>query len=363
MRRTTSCSGLLLWVCVIAAANRLAAEEGEPVFPGEKWSEKTPAEVGLDEAKLRQARDYALSGGGSGLIVRHGCLVMQWGEPRQRYDLKSTTKSFGATALGVAVLDGKLRLEDPAAKHHPAFGVPPESNASTGWLSKITLRHLATHTAGFEKPGGYTKLVFEPGTKWLYSDGGPNWLAECITLAYQRDLAELMFERVFTPIGIAPDDLTWRNNSYRPRQIDGIPRREFGSGISANVNAMGRLGYLHLRGGQWKGQRILPREFIELASRPIPELSGLPEASGDQHGNASDHYGLLWWNNGDGALKNVPRDAYWSWGLYESLIVVVPSLDLVVARAGKSWERNWSGHYAVLRPFFEPIVAAAQDRP
>ena len=42
--------------------------------------------------------------------------------------------------------------------------------------------------------------------------------------------------------------------------------------------------------------------------------------------------GLLWWNNGDAALAKVPRDAYWSWGLYDSLIVVVPSLDLVAAR-------------------------------
>jgi len=58
----------------------------------------------------------------------------------------------------------------------------------------------------------------------------------------------------------------------------------------------------------------------------------------------------------------VPRDAYWSWGLYESLIVVIPSLDLVVARAGKSWKRDGAGHYDVLAPFLNPIVAAATDQ-
>ena len=129
------------------------------------------------------------------------------GDPKQQYDLKSTTKSFGATALAVALKDNKIKLEDNAQKYHPTFGVPPESNRETGWLDDITILHLATQTAGFEKPGGYEKLLFEPGTQWYYSDGGPNWLAECLTLIYRQDLQEFMFERVFTPIGITKEDL------------------------------------------------------------------------------------------------------------------------------------------------------------
>ena len=49
---------------------------------------------------------------------------------------------------------------------------------------------------------------------------------------------------------------------------------------------------------------------------------------------ASSHYGLLWWNNNDGKIDGVPRDAFWSWGLKESFIIVIPSLDLVAVRAG-----------------------------
>ena len=182
------------------------------------------------------------------------------------YDLKSTTKSFGSIALGLAIKDGKLRLEDKAKRHHPTLGVPPEENAQTGWLDEITILHLASQTAGFEKPGGYTKLLFRPGTQWDYSDSGPNWLAECITLAYRRDLDEWMFERVFTPLGIQRSDLTWRKNSYRPATIEGVARREFGAGIHANVDAMARIGYLMLREGQWNGQEILTREYATLGS-------------------------------------------------------------------------------------------------
>ena len=334
--------------------------EQQHPFPTSGWAEKPPQELDLDESKLRDAQDYALTGEGSGYITRQGYLVMKWGDPRQRYDLKSTTKSFGATALGVAILDGKISLDDLAIKHQPGLGVPPDDNRGTGWIDEITIRHLATQTAGFEKPGGYTNLVFQPGTKWLYSDGGPNWLAECVTLVYRRDVDELMFERIFTPLGITRQDLVWRKNSYRDKQIEGLERREFGSGISANVDAMARLGYLYLRGGTWDGKRLLPADFVREAGRPQKELAGLAEYAGDPHGNASEHYGYLWWNNGDGSLANVPWDAFWTWGLYDSLIVVIPSLDMVVARAGKSWKRSsGAGHYDVLRPFLEPIVAAA----
>lgn len=352
----------LVWICALGAGliPWNAARGAEVSWPAQEWERATPADVGMRASKLESARDYALTGGGSGYITRHGKLVMAWGDVRKRYDLKSTSKSIGVTALGLAIADGKLSLADKAVDRHPAFGVEPPENRQTGWLGQITLQQLATQTAGFEKPGGYERLLFEPGTKWHYSDGGPNWLAECVTLAYRRDVQEVLFERVFGPIGIQTDDLRWRNNAYRPHKIEGIARREFGSGVHANVDAMARLGYLYLRRGKWKEAQLLPASFVDRATQTFPEVVGLPEHA-ERHGDASKHYGLLWWNNADGSLPDVPRDAYWSWGLYESLIVVIPSLDVVVSRAGKSWQRDeWDGHYDVLAPFFSPIVAAVQ---
>jgi len=352
---------LLLLLAVTRLCCNFVSRSAAAEFPGTTWSSATPAELGLDETKLAQARDYALTAGGSGCIIYHGKLVMQWGDQAALYDLKSSSKAIGVTALGLALKDGLVHLDDPAKKFHPTFGTPPETNAQTDWLEKITLRHLATQTAGFEKPGGYEKLVFAPGAAWLYSDGGPNWLAECLTLAYHRDLNDVMFERVFAPIGITPADLKWRKNAYRPEFIDGIKRREFGSGFSANVQAMARLGYLYLREGWWNGELILPHSFIEAVRTTSPEVKKLPVRDPELHGNASQHYGLLWWNNGDGTIAGLPRDAYWSWGLFDSFILVVPSLDLVATRTGKSWPHQAGGsHYDPLKPFFEPIAAAVQ---
>ena len=351
------CVLLLLALCVIVRA---------AVFPGAGWETVSPAEAGMDPARLEEAREYALTGEGSGYITRGGKLVTEWGDTKKLYDLKSTTKSFGAAALGLAITDGKVKLADKASKHHRMFGIPPESNRETSWLDDITLFHLATQTAGFEKPGGYQPLLFAPGTRWHYSDSGPNWLAECLTFVYEADLDEVMFERVFTPIGIRREDLRWRKNQYRPEFIESakgpVKRREFGAGIHANVDAMARFGYLHLREGEWRGKRIIARDFIEQARTVPAAVKGLPVDKPGDYSKASSHYGFLWWNNADGTLRDLPRDAYWSWGLYDSLILVVPSLDIVVARAGKSWKRrDGADHYEVLEPFFGPIALSVKS--
>src|SRR5690242_9080287 len=143
-------------------------------WPDPAWGTSTPSAQGMNATYLRQARDYALRGGGSGMIIRHGYLVYSWGSLTARYEMKSATKSFGATTLGLALIDGRVSLSGHAQSYLSTFGVPPSSNIATGWLDDITLLHLTTHTAGFEKTGAEGALIFRPGTKWGYSDGGPN---------------------------------------------------------------------------------------------------------------------------------------------------------------------------------------------
>jgi CubicO group peptidase (beta-lactamase class C family) len=78
---------------------------------------------------------------------------------------------------------------------------------------------------------------------------------------------------------------------------------------------------------------------------------------------------VLWWTNKSGEMPGVPRDAYWAWGLGDNLIVVIPSLDVVIARTGNNpddpslpqlrTERN--GDYGVLVPLLTPIVESVTD--
>jgi CubicO group peptidase (beta-lactamase class C family) len=98
----------------------------------------------------------------------------------------------------------------------------------------------------------------------------------------------------------------------------------------------------------------------EIPGRDVP---GLKVHVPEHYSQAANHYGLLWWNNADGTIPELPRDTYWTWGLYDSLIVVSPSLNLVVARAGQSWKRTRGAeYYDVLKAFLLPIAEAATSR-
>ncbi len=347
----------------ITASATTDVKSSATVWPTSGWIAVTPASMSMNATLLTQARTYALTGAGSGMITRSGKAVMSWGDTALRYDVKSTAKSIGGTALGLALLDGMVSIDDGARIHLPTIGLPPDTNADTGWLDDIQVLHLATQTAGFDKVGGYTQLLFQPGTRWSYSDGGVNWLADVLTNTFRADLNALLFSRVFTPIGITNADLRWRSNAYREDLLNGVKRRELGSGITVNVNAMARIGYLYLRRGSWAGQRIVPDSFVQQVQQPHPAVIGVPLRDPAAFPQASSHYGMLWWTNADSTLPSVPRDAFWSWGLGESLIVVIPSLDIVVARTGNPWRTGpWTANYAVLDQFITPIVKAASPK-
>ena len=331
-------------------------------WPTAGWSTAAPEDTGLDPDQLAQARDFALTAGGSGMITRNGRLVMSWGSLTTRYDVKSSAKSIGSMLVGLALQDGRVELSDAAQLHLSTIGVPPTSNINTGWLDQITLLQLGTHTAGFDKQGGYTALLFQPGTAFLYSDGGANWLADVITNVFHADLNTIAFSRALTQMGVTTSDFRWRANAYREDTLNGVKRREFGSGITIDVDAMARIGYLYLRRGRWEGHRVLPDAFVQQVQQPQPEVVGLPVRD-SRHPNASNHYGYLFWTNADSTLTSVPRDAHWSWGLGESFIIVIPSLDMVVSRAGPGWRADTVADYnAVMAPFLDPIVAAVRDR-
>ena len=311
---------LALGVLSVATATHAAPEQ--VVYPGTAWATATPESQGLSSKALDQATDYARKhGGGSGCVIRHGYLVKEWGNPKRLADIKSATKgSFGVTCLGLAVDRGQVKLDDLARKHYPRIGTGKAQN-SKNWLAEITIRHLATMTAGFDD-GRPPKLYYRPGTKGHYSNDTSNMLAELLTLRSGEDLAAVMKREVLDRIGVAASDWRWRANSYRAKTIDGFKSREFASGIRITHRALARIGYLYLREGEWNGKRILSREFIREATRPTELPTFVP------------YYAFYWGSNARGTYKNMPKDTYWVLGLGDSFLLVCPSLDIVAVRLG-----------------------------
>lgn len=351
MRRIVT--AVIMVASLVVVATGLSAQAAE-VWPGRKWLSAPPAEVGVDQAQLDQAVSYAKSFGGSGMVARSGYQIAFWGNQVTRYNLYSATKSLGSLLLGLAVADRKLQLDDQVKPKLPELSAPGTSQA-TKWLPLITVSQLGSHTAGYEKPGGFGALLFQPGTMWSYSDGGTNWLADLVTVTLGQDLNAVLRNRVLRYLQVATTDLTWRQNSYRPKTLRGITRREFGSGISANVGAMARVGLMMTRGGRWKTRQILPSSYVRTVGTNPSSIRNLPLYDPKLFPGATRHYGLLWWNNADGVIEGLPTDAFWAWGLNDQLILVVPSLDLVAARAGPSMKGRVWGDTTPLQPFFGPL--------
>jgi CubicO group peptidase (beta-lactamase class C family) len=306
----------------------------------------------VNQSRLNAAVALGRRTGGSGVIYFDGRRIAAWGDQSKRYQLKSSTKSFGALLLGIAIKSGYVSLDGKAQNYLNGFGLPPSTNRDTGWLDNVSLRHLATHTSGFDKKGGFIPLNFAPGSAWSYSDGAANWLADVLTVKFRQDLYTVLRSRLLQSIGAA-GGLSWRLNIYRPQTINGITRREFGSGISASVDAMARVGLLLADGGRG----LIEESYIAAMRTPKSSVAAVRQTGSTVHNGANRHYGLLFWNNGDGAMDDVPTDAYWSWGLGDSFFLIIPSLELVVARAGPAWQDGW-GNLTTIQPFFAAVCDA-----
>jgi CubicO group peptidase (beta-lactamase class C family) len=340
---------------IVAIVLMISPPTWADIWPGKEWATATPESQGMSGGALDQGVDYSQRyGGASGCVIRHGYLVKEWGSPTALADIKSATKgAFGATVLGLAVDAGLVKVDDKARLHSPQFGGDRPENRGD-WLAEITLRQLATMTAGFDdsRPA---KLVYQPGTSGIYSNDTANLLADLLTLKYGQDLESVMRRAVMEPIGISPSDWRWRDNQYRPRILSGLKTREFASGIKITHRALARIGYLYLREGRWDGRTILSSDYIRTATRPTELPAPFP------------YYGFYWGSNAKGLLADVPRDLYWALGLGDSILAVCPSLDIVTVRLGtgstrsqlppfsSEWDKKVEGYFhKVARAVAEP---------
>ncbi len=330
MRRSITRLATFVFVMSLASTSPVRAQDQErtapvamrTVWPGLEWATATPESQGLSGVAIETAAAYATkSRGGSGCIIRHGYLVKEWGDPKKLADIKSATKGVtGATLLGLALDRGLIKLDDRAVVHNPKIGQDKDENRRD-WLAEITIRELATMTAGFDD-GRPPYLIYRPGTDGYYSNDGSNMLAELLTLRFGEDLATVLKRAVMDPIGVPASEWKWRENVYRAKTLNGLPSREFASGITITHRALARVGYLYLRDGEWNGRQILSRDYIRSATKPTDLPSFVP------------YYAFFWGSNGRGTFRGMPNDSYWALGLGDSFVLVCPSLDIVAVRLG-----------------------------
>jgi hypothetical protein len=108
---------------------------------------------------------------------------------------------------------------------------------------------------------------------------------------------------------------------------------------------------------------------VDTVRTPRAEVANTVNADPTEFPAGNQNTGVLWRTNSSGELTGVPRDAYWGHGLGDNLIVVIPSLDLVIARTGNDPDDSTlpqlqaenNGPDAVLIALLSPIVQSVTD--
>ena len=259
------------------------------------------------------------------MVVRHGHVVAEgWWAPYSAdrpHLLYSLTKSFTSIAVGLAIADGLLSLDDRVADvlpdHVPA-GISEQGR-------RISVHHLLSMTAGHRtdslaeawqlEPGdlvkGFLRLPFATteGTRHVYDNSAAFILARMVERVAGCGLAEFLDERLFTPMGI--DHAEW--DRVGSGAVFGF------HGLHLRTEAVAAFGELLLRGGLWGGEQPVPREWVELATGR--HIASRDHAEGPDGADFQCGYGYQFW---------ISRHGFHGFGAFGQHCVVVPSHDLVV---------------------------------
>jgi CubicO group peptidase (beta-lactamase class C family) len=306
----------------------------ESVYPEQEWTTRKPADVGLDEDRLREFSRFV---GGRGCVVRHGYLVHSWGDAAERGDVASAAKPVYAHFLFKALEDKRIPdLDEKVVRYEPGLG---RLNKTLDFKdAAITWRHLATQTSCYG-------VGEKPGTAFDYSD-------------YQMSLFwDLLFLKVYSTTPGTADAKVLRHGLADLLQCQDAPTfMAFGTKnrpgrLAISPRDFARFGLLYLRQGRWRDRQLIAKEHVRQAiATPLSNdvlrtrgkraemLPGQRSIGGGN--NQTDHlgsYSYLWWTNGtdrDGKRHwpDVPADVYGAFGHGgQRALVILPSLDLVVS--------------------------------
>jgi CubicO group peptidase (beta-lactamase class C family) len=209
-------------------------------------------------------------------------------------------------------------------------------------------------TAGFgSNTDGFAPLKFAPGTTWFYSNSAVDSLGDVVTYAFDRDLLDVLRERILRPIGVVDSEVRWQVNPKRDTRVSSNPNREFAGSLFTDPNAMARVGLLLMSHGNWNGKQLISADYVDRTTHPQADLQGVTLV--DDCVGQNKRYGLLWFTNADGRMPNVPRDAFFQWGSNDVFTLVVPSLGLVASRQGYAFG---DGCYEVIEPIMTLMAQA-----
>lgn len=299
------------------------------------WAQKsvslprsTPEQQGISSIDLLAfvaAADNEIDTMNSFMLVRHGHVVAEgWWAPYDRdtpHVLYSLSKSFTSTAVGLAIAEGKLSLDDQVIKFFPDEA-PAEPSVN---LRAMRVRDLLRMNTGnqleapirVDDPAKQTEtwvktflthpVPLKPGTHFLYNSPATYMLSAIVQKVTGVTVLEYLRPRLFEPLGFK--DPVWIASPQ------GITTGAYG--LSVRTEEIARFGELYLRNGRWNGKQLIPASWVQQATAMQTSNGSAPTSDWDQG------YGYQFWRSRHNSFRGD--------GAFGQYCLVIPELDAVVA--------------------------------
>jgi CubicO group peptidase (beta-lactamase class C family)/predicted glycoside hydrolase/deacetylase ChbG (UPF0249 family) len=261
------------------------------------------------------------------MILRHGKVIAEgWWKPYApdlKHTMYSVSKSFTASAVGFAVAENLLSVEDKVTTFFPN-DVPAEISPNLG---NLKVKHLLSMSVGHDKDPTFevvqkgdwvkaflnTPVVYEPGTKFVYNSAATYMLGAIIEHVTGQTILEYLKPRLFQPLGISGMD--WEKD---PRGIN-----TGGWGLRLKTEDMAKFGQLFLQKGTWGTKVILPPSWIEEAT--TTKIDQDPTASQSRKDSSDWLQGYCY------QMWRSRHNSYRGDGAFGQYILVLPEQDAVIA--------------------------------
>src|SRR3954466_9603960 len=281
----------------------------------------TPEAQGVASTALLQFVDALDHNDGmhSVMVLRHGHVIAEgWWAPydaAHNHILYSLSKSFTSTAVGFAVAEGKLSIDDEVLKFFPD-DAPTNSSAN---LKAMRVRDLLIMSTGHQdEPATAPETISPksflaqpvphlPGTHFKYNTAATFMQSAIVQKVTGQTVLDFLRPRLFEPLGI--EHPVWDSN------FQGISLG--GYGLRVRTEDIARLGQFYLQKGRWNGKQLLPAEWVSMATAKQTSNGSNPKSDWNQG------YGFQFWR--------CRHNAYRGDGAFGQYCVLMPDQDAVVA--------------------------------
>jgi CubicO group peptidase (beta-lactamase class C family) len=281
------------------------------------------------------------------MIIRHGYSVAEgWWEPYEReapHIMHSLSKSFTSTAIGFAVQEGVLTLDDLVVSFFPdkTIGKPER------YWNQLRIRDLLTMNTGHAEerwPDATTEdwaqfflgteLDFLPGTHFRYNSMATYMLSAILQRATGEMLVDYLEPRLFQPLGIPKPD--WKTCP------DGV--NTGGWGLQVRTEDIAKFGQFYLQKGKWEGKQLLSGDWVEMATSK--QVSNGSDPANDW----AQGYGFQFWQ--------CRHKAYRGDGACGQYCIVMPEQDAVIAITSGTPDMH-----RLLQVVWETLLPGMKDKP